>query len=79
MVSGGGTPNLEYNEPDMSTKTTDMLKADIMVEKETVLKYDEAAKKINVTGIKELLLRIRDHEKYHTDVFSDLLKDEKKK
>jgi hypothetical protein len=27
--------------------------------------------------LKELLIRIRDNEKYHIDVFNDLLKEEK--
>jgi bacterioferritin len=79
LASGGGTPVLEHTEPDMSTKTADMLKADIKIEKEVAAKYDKAAKKIDDAGLKELLLRIRDHEKYHIDVFSDLLKQEKDK
>jgi bacterioferritin len=79
MVSGGGNPTIEFTEPDRSTKTADMLKANIKVEKETVKQYDQAAKKINDVALKELLLRIRDHEKYHIDVFSDLLKEEKGK
>ena len=40
-----------------------MLRADIKVEQE-------------VANLKKLLLRIRDHEVYHTEVFSDLLKEE---
>ncbi len=77
MVSGGGNPTIEHTEPDKSTRTVSMLKEDIKTEKETAKKYDEAAKKIDDAGLKELLLRIRDHEKYHIDVFSDLLKEEK--
>jgi bacterioferritin len=79
MVSGGGTPTIEFAEPDKSTKTVDMLKQDIKIEKEVAAKYDKAAKEIDEVGLKELLLRIRDHEKYHLDVFSDLLKEKKKK
>ncbi|MHB8105055.1 MAG: ferritin-like domain-containing protein [Dehalococcoidales bacterium] len=79
MVSGGGNPTLEHIAPDQATKTADMLKADIKTEKETADKYDKAAKETDDSGLKELLLRIRDHEKYHVDVFSDLLKEEKEK
>ena len=79
MVSGGGNPTIEHSEPDQSTKTADMLKADIKIEKEVAKKYDEAAKETDDAGLKELLLRIRDHEKYHIDVFNDLLKEEKEK
>jgi bacterioferritin len=79
MVSGGGTPTIEHTEPDKSTKTSDMLKVDIKIEKEVAEKYDKAAKEVDEVGLKELLLRIRDHEKYHIDVFTDLLKEEKDK
>jgi rubrerythrin len=38
--------------------------------------YDRAAKEIEEPDLKELLIRIRDHELYHVDVFDDLLKEE---
>jgi len=79
MVSGGGNPTLENTEPDKSTKTTDMLKEDIKIEKEVAVKYDKAAKAVDDAGLKELLLRIRNHEKYHIEVFNDLLKEENNK
>jgi bacterioferritin len=79
MVSGGGNPTIEHTEPDKSTRTADMLKADIKIEKEVAAKYDKAAKETDDKGIKELLERIRDHEKYHIEVFNDLLKEEKGK
>lgn len=77
-VSGGGSPKIEHTEVDRSTKTADMLKADIKVEKEVIAKYDRAVKDISEAGLKDLLLRIRDNQKYHLDVFSDLLKKEEK-
>ena len=55
-------------------KMADMLKADIKIEKEVAVKYDLAAQEVTDAGLKKLLTRIRDHERYHTDVFSDLLK-----
>jgi len=79
MVSGGGKPTIEHSEPDQSTKLPDMLKADIKIEKEVAAAYDKAAKEVDDEGLKELLIRIRDNEKYHIDVFNDLLKEEKNK
>ncbi len=79
MASSGGNPTIEHTEPDQSTKTADMLKADLKIEKEVAAAYDKAAKETDDAGIKELLIRIRDNEKYHIDVFNDLLKEEKEK
>jgi len=77
MVGGGGSPRIEHIKVDRSTKTTDMLRANIKIEKEVTETYDRAAKKMKDPSMKKLLLRIRDHEIYHTEVFTDLLKEEK--
>jgi bacterioferritin len=76
LAGGGGTPRIEHTRPDQSTGTADMLKADIKIEKEVAEAYDKAAKEVDDAGLKELLLRIRDNEIYHIDVFNDLLKEE---
>jgi bacterioferritin len=76
LASGGGTPRIEHTEVDRSTKTADMLRADIKIEKEVAAGYDRAAKEVEPPGLKKLLLRIRDHEVYHAEVFSDLLKED---
>ena len=76
MVGGGGKPRIEHTEVDRSTKTADMLRADIKIEQEVAAEYDRAAKEVEEADLKQLLLRIRDHEVYHTEVFSDLLKKE---
>jgi len=55
-----------------------MLRADIKVEQEVATEYDRSAREVEEANLKELLLRIRDHEVYHTEVFSDLLKEEEK-
>jgi bacterioferritin len=78
MVDGKGTPKIEHTAVDKSRKIADMLKADIKIEKEVAVKYDQAAKDVKDEGLKKLLIRIRDHEKYHADVFTDLLKKENK-
>jgi bacterioferritin len=79
LASGGGTPVLEHGTLDQSTKTADMLKADIKVEIETAAAYDKAIKETKDAGLKKLLTQISGHEKYHIDVFNDLLKEEKEK
>lgn len=76
LVDGGGTPRIEHIEVDQSTKTADMLRADIGAEREVTAEYDRAAKEIEEPDLKQLLIRIRDHEIYHAEVFSDLLKEE---
>ena len=78
MVDGGGSPRIEHTEVDQSTKTKDMLRADIEIEKKVAAEYDRNAKEVTDAGLKKLLIRIRDHEIYHTDVFNDLLKEEEK-
>jgi bacterioferritin len=79
MVGKKGSPKIEHTKVDKSTKTADMLRADIKIEKKVAAEYDRAAKEIEEPDLKELLIRIRDHEVYHADVFDDLLKEEEKR
>jgi len=76
LVSKKGTPIIEHIKVDQSTKTVDMLRTDIKIEQEVAAEYDRAAKEIDEPGLKKLLVRIRDHEIYHADVFNDLLREE---
>jgi bacterioferritin len=76
MVDKKGTPRIEHTKVDQSIKTGDMLQADIKIEREVAAEYDRAAKKVTDPDLKELLKRIRDHEVYHAEVFTDLLKKE---
>ena len=78
MVDGGGSPRIERTEVDQSTKTADMLRADIEIEKKVAAEYDRATKEVTDPGLKKLLTRIRDHEVYHTEVFTDLLEEQEK-
>ena len=78
LVGEKGTPRIEHIEVDKSTKTADMLRADIKIEKEVAAEYDRAAKEIEEPDLKKLLTRIRDHEIYHADIFDDLLKEEER-
>jgi bacterioferritin len=77
LVGKKGSPRIEHKKVDESTKTADMLRADIAIEKKVAAEYDRAAKGTKEADLKELLTRIRDHELYHVDVFNDLLKKEK--
>jgi bacterioferritin len=79
MVDKKGSPKVEHTKVDKSTKTADMLRADIAIEKKVAAEYDLAANEIKEADLKELLVRIRDHELYHVDVFEDLLKEEEKR
>jgi len=76
MIDISGSPRIEHIDVDRSTKTADMLRADIKIEQEVAAEYDRAAKEAEDPDLRELLIRIRDHELYHVEVFSDLLKEE---
>lgn len=74
LVSRGGKPEIEHTQVNQTTKTSEMLKADIQIEQEVASEYDRAAKELKDPGLKELLIRIRDHELYHIELFSGLLR-----
>jgi len=78
MIDGGGNPRIEHADVDRSTRAADMLRSDIKIEKEVAADYDRSAKEVEDSGLKKLLLRLRDHEIYHVDVFSALLEDEER-
>jgi bacterioferritin len=78
LVDGGGNPRIEHTTPDQSMQTNKMLEADIKIEKEVAAAYDKAANEVDDKGLKDLLIRIRDNEIYHIDVFTDLLELEEK-
>jgi len=78
LVGGGSRPVIEHAKVNHSRKLADMLRSDIEIEKKVADKYDKAAQKMKDAGLKKLLIRIRDHEIYHTDVFNDLLKEKDK-
>ena len=76
IIDISGNPRIEHTDVNQSTKTIDMLRADIKIEQEVAAAYDRAATESEDPSLKKLLLRLRDHELYHTEVFSDLLKEE---
>ncbi len=78
LIGVGGNPQMEHTEVDMPSKTADMMRSDISIEKKVADKYDQAAKETDSSKLKELFLRLRDHELYHVDVFDGILKEEEK-
>ena len=76
MVDIGSSPRIEHAQVDQSTETADMLRADIKIEREVAAEYDRVARETEDPDLKELMSRIRDHEVYHAEVFSDLLEEE---
>jgi bacterioferritin len=74
MIDLKSSPRIEHTEVDQSTKTADMLKADIKIEQEVAAEYDRGAKETDDPSLKGLLVRLKDHEVYHAEVFTDLLK-----
>jgi len=79
IIDISGSPELKHIEVDQSTRTADMLRADIDIERKVAAEYDRTAKEIEDPKLKDLLLRMRDHELYHAEVFGDLLKKEEGK
>lgn len=79
LVDGGGTPTIEHGDIFRSADMAENLRKDIEVEREVAAAYDKAASQIDDPGLKQLLIRIRDHEIYHDRVFGDLLAQEEKK
>ncbi|MFC1899249.1 ferritin-like domain-containing protein [Chloroflexota bacterium] len=78
IIDISGSPQIEHNEVEQTTNTAEMLRTDIAIEKKVAREYKRAVAETDNAGLKELLLRLRDHESYHANVFSDLLREEEK-
>ncbi len=74
VAEKGGHPIVEHTDMDLDGAPEDMLRADISVEKAVTMDYTRQIPELDEEDLKVLLSRIRDHEVYHIDVFSDLLK-----
>ncbi len=73
MTETGGSPEIEETGVDRSEETVDMLQADVAVEREVTEEYTRQIEEVEDPGLKRLLTRIRDHEIYHDQLFTDLL------
>jgi bacterioferritin len=69
----GAEADTEHMEVDLSLDTAQMLRADIAAERAVTMDYNTQINQIQDEGIKTLLARIRDHEIYHDQLFSDIL------
>jgi bacterioferritin len=76
IVGRKGSPVMKHKEVDTSTDLVHGLKADVKIERQVAEAYDKYAGAADDPGVKKLLLRLRDHELYHVELFSDLLMEE---
>ena len=75
IVDGGGAPIMEHTAINKGRTMAGMLKSDIKIEKMVAAEYDRGAREIvKDEKLKKLIIRIRDHEIYHTRLFNKLLK-----
>lgn len=73
LTGSGAVPDIEETGVDRSKDTADMLRADIAIEREVTKEYTRQIDAVDDPDLKKLITRIRDHEIYHDEVFSDLL------
>jgi len=69
----GGHPDIERTALSLEGDTAQMLQADIEAERAVTMDYNRQLDEIEDEGLHKLLSRIRDHEIYHDELFSDLL------
>jgi bacterioferritin len=69
----GGHPDIERTELSLEGDTAQMLQADIEAERAVTMDYNRQLDEIEDEGLHKLLSRIRDHEIYHDELFSDML------
>jgi bacterioferritin len=74
VMEMGAEADMEHTEVDLSEDTVAMLKADIAAERAVTMDYEAQMKEIDDEELNELLARIRDHEIYHDELFSEMLK-----
>lgn len=74
LAGGHGFPKMEYSKVEDAKSIRSKIKKDIEVEKLVAKEYTRGAKEvIKDKKLKNLIIRIRDNENYHVEVFSDLL------
>ncbi len=75
VIELGAEADMEHTEVDLSADTAAMLKADIAAERAVTMDYDAQIKEVQDEEIRELLSRIRDHEIYHDELFTEMLEE----
>ena len=75
VIGLGADADMEHTELDLSEGTAEMLKADIAAERAVTMDYNAQIKEVRDEGVKALLSRIRDHEVFHDQLFSEMLQE----
>ena len=75
LADMGVRPEMERTEVDRSRDTAAMLEADIAAERAVTKVYNQQIEEIDDEELKALLVRVRDHEVYHDEVFSEMLEE----
>ncbi len=78
LIDIGSSPRVEHTSVDQSREMVQMLDADIRIEKQVAKRYDEATRELDDPRVVKLLVRIRDQEIYHAELFEELLDELKK-
>lgn len=73
LAEMGGHPLIEHTEMTLDGTSEEMLQADIDAERAVTTVYSRQLHEIDDEELHTLVSRIRDHEIYHEEVFSDLL------
>jgi bacterioferritin len=73
LIDISGCPSIEHTEVDQSRDMMQMLDADIRIENQVTHAYDEATRELDDSRVVKLLVRIRDQEIYHSELFEELL------
>jgi bacterioferritin len=76
IVGRKGSPTIQHKEVDTSTDLAHGLAADVEIERQVAEVYEKYAAAADDPSIKTLLLRLRDHELYHAELFGKLLSKE---
>jgi bacterioferritin len=73
LAEMGGHPDMEHTELVLDGTLPEMLQADIAAERAVTQDYTRHIDQVEDKDLKDLLTRIRDHEIYHDELFSDIL------
>jgi bacterioferritin len=73
LAEMGGHPDIERTVLSLEGDTAQMLQADIEAERAVTTVYNRQLDEIEDEELRKLVTRIRDHEIYHDELFSDML------
>jgi len=73
LAEMGGHPDIERTALSLEGDTAQLLQADIEAERAVTTDYTRQLDEIEDEELHKLLTRIRDHEIYHDELFSDML------